>query len=365
MTKLSVKIYNPCWAVDVAADWGISAETGNVHEVLTQPFKIAALPVMFDQKDNFAYSTELQTIPLHTFDLIILSDIECYTVDQIYKWIEPKYLTDYVVALGSKRNSIPVDETRMVYRPWWMYNLMKLNQFESTDKNYKPFMFDVLLGTRRPHRDYVMMALQKHCRLLDNSVVTYRDIFTGGFVDDQSQAAIDCFPNETLAWPYVSSNLNLDWEVSDNIEKNISPILPYNIYRNTWFTAVCETQHTASTFFLTEKTSKPLFAKRLFVMFAPRGHLDNLQKLGFETFGDVIDESYDYEQIDVRRYQMVFDQMLSLSQQNPVKVLAKIKEKLEHNHHRMWQLQQETQTDMQKLLLKKIPNQFIISADAV
>jgi hypothetical protein len=83
--------------------------------------------------------------------------------------------------------------------------------------------------------------------------------------------------------------------------------------------------------------------------------------LGFETFEDVIDESYDYEQNDLRRYQQAFDQMLSLSQQNPHKVLAKIKEKLEHNHNRMQELQKETQLEMQRLLLERIPQQYVTS----
>jgi hypothetical protein len=119
--------------------------------------------------------------------------------------------------------------------------------------------------------------------------------------------------------------------------------------------------YTSDKFFLTEKTSKPLFAKRLFVMFAPKRHLVNLQALGFETFGDVIDESYDHEDIDVIRYQQAFDQMLSLSQQNPRKVLDKVSAKLEHNYNRMQELQRETQLEMQRLLLERIPGQYITS----
>jgi adenylate kinase len=53
--------------------------------------------------------------------------------------------------------------------------------------------------------------------------------------------------------------------------------------------------------------------------------------------------------------------MLSLSQQNPHKVLAKIKEKLEHNHNRMQELQKETQLEMQRLLLERIPQQYVTS----
>jgi hypothetical protein len=222
-------------------------------------------------------------------------------------------------------------------------------------------MFDVLLGSRRPHRDFVMLSMQKHEKLWSNSIVNYRDIFVGSQINQNTTTIRNHFPGIQLEWPYISPNLNPDWEVSSNMHKNISPFLPYEIYQRTWYTVVCETLYTADQFFLTEKTSKPLFGKRLFVMFAPQRHLVNLRKLGFETFEDVIDESYDYEQNDLRRYQQAFDQMLSLSQQNPHKVLAKIKEKLEHNHNRMQELQKETQLEMQRLLLERIPQQYVTS----
>jgi hypothetical protein len=44
---------------------------------------------------------------------------------------------------------------------------------------------------------------------------------------------------------------------------------------------------------MTEKTAKPIWAKRLFVMFGTPGFLKKLHELGFKTFDHVIDESYD------------------------------------------------------------------------
>jgi hypothetical protein len=291
----------------------------------------------------------------------VLSDIEQISASQIYSWIDSLHPRSYVVALGAIRKNQPVNHDLMVYRPWWMYNLMRLNEFRPTDATDKPYMFDVLLGARRPHRDFVMLSMQKHEKLLADSVVNYRDIFTGSQINQASQHVADRFPELQLSWPYLSPNLDPEWEVSQDIKKNISPFVPYEIYQRTWYTVVCETLYTANSFFLTEKTSKPLFAKRLFVMFAPKYYLENLQALGFETFGDVIDESYDYEDVDSRRYQQAFDQMLSLSQQDPKKVLEKVSARLEHNHNRMHELRQETQKEMQRLLAERIPEKYIIS----
>lgn len=44
---------------------------------------------------------------------------------------------------------------------------------------------------------------------------------------------------------------------------------------------------------VTEKTLRPIACKRMFMIVGPPGMLALLQSLGFQTFGDVIDESYD------------------------------------------------------------------------
>ena len=54
-------------------------------------------------------------------------------------------------------------------------------------------------------------------------------------------------------------------------------------------------------FYVTEKTVKSVLTKRPWVLFGCEKFLNNMKTLGFETFGDVIDESYDSEpDTDVR-----------------------------------------------------------------
>jgi len=48
-----------------------------------------------------------------------------------------------------------------------------------------------------------------------------------------------------------------------------------------------------SDFWFTEKTARCLATGKPFVLVAGQGSLSNLQKMGFKTYGDVIDESYD------------------------------------------------------------------------
>lgn len=360
--KINLKIFNLNQQVDVAKDWNLQAELADPSTVLKQSYRIACVPAMFNRPDNFAYSAEHANLDLDQFDLVVISDIEQASTRDLVSWIEDCRIRNYVLAQGSFHESEGVNHATTVVRFWWMQNLMRMNTFESTESSNKPFWFDVLLGARRPHRDYVMLSMQKHPRLMRESIVNYRsDFYTGQIVDEFTTDIHHRFTDLTLDWPCVSPNLDPAWEVRPDIQKNISPYVPWNIYRHTWYSAVCETGFTGNVFFLTEKTTKVMFAKRVFVMFGPCEFLRHLRDFGFETFGSIIDESYDSIDLDIERYKQAFGQVLSLSQQDPVEVYKKLAPVLEHNYHRLWQLQQETQQRQQELLRQHIPLQHIIN----
>jgi hypothetical protein len=357
----NLKIYNPCWGVDVARDWGLETESVDLETALQQPYRIACVSVMFNDPNNFAYEEYVKDqimIDLSQFDLVVLSDIEQQRNSSIQCWIESNKIKNYVLAAGVIHNSEGINNNTTVLRSWWMYNLMRMNSLSDHMQADKPYWFDVLLGARRPHRDFVMLSLQKHSTLLNKCIVTYRDGFSGGIVNNQTADIHNYFTGYKLDWPYISKHLNHQWEVKENIEKSISPFVPWGIYKQSWYTVICETGFTGDGFFLTEKTTKVLFAKRVFVMFAPCQFLKHLRELGFKTFGSIIDESYDEELIDLTRYQMAFAQMLSLAYQDPVEIYNKVEKILEHNRQHLFELQKTTNTRMEELLCQHVPKQY-------
>jgi hypothetical protein len=117
------------------------------------------------------------------------------------------------------------------------------------------------------------------------------------------------------------------------ITTNVSNIVPVDIYNNTCYSIVTETHFSSDFILLSEKTAKPLIAKRLFVMFAGPGYLAHLHRLGFQTFSDVIDESYDLESNNETRWQMAFEQVEYLCNQPQEAILQKIQSILEHNYN--------------------------------
>lgn len=359
--KLNLKVLNLCEIFDVARDWNVQAESADIDTVLAQPYKIAFVPAMFDQANNFAYKSQYHTVDLSQFDLVVISDIEQERNKDIMNWIQTENIKNYVLAQGASHESESFNSATTVIRSWWMQNLMRMNTFEDTYADNKPYWFDALLGARRPHRDFVMLAMQKHPLLLKTSIVNYRDVFySGAVIDDQTQQIHNHFPDLVLSWPYISPNLDPAWEVKEKIKKNVSPYVPWNVYRQTWYSIVCETGFTGDGFFLTEKTTKTLFAQRIFVLFGPCRFLRSLKEFGFQTFESVIDEDYDEELVDLKRYQMAFSQALSLTQQDPVTVYKKLQPVLEHNYNHLWKLQQETQQRQQDLLTQNIPAVYIV-----
>jgi hypothetical protein len=354
--KLCYPIYAPFDSV--ATDWPVGPTTKNLPEALASPYPIAVLPVMFNEPHMWCYDHTSSQLDLTQFDLIILSDIEFESVRNIQAWAERSKITNYILATGGQITNEVFDPDSMVYRPWWAYNLLKHNEYQETSSNQKPFVFEALLGARRPHRDYVMLALQHH-NLVDKSIVNYRDVFTGAVVNHQTEEFAKIFSDQHLLYPYVSVNLNPDWEVQDNIEKSISPYVPWKIYQQTQYTILTETNGTGNCFFMSEKSTKALYAHRLFVAFSNANYLKGLHRLGFETFSSVLDESYDNNVLDFDRFRQATEQLLYLSNQNYQTVYQKVKPILDHNHNRLFELQTETCKRMQQLLQERIPGNIV------
>jgi len=355
--NLRYPIYAPIDST--ATDWPIGPTTKNLKEALASPYPIAVLPAMFNESHMWCYDHTLSQLDTTQFGFIILSDIEFESVCNIRAWAQRNKIINYVLATGGQIANDMFDPNSMVYRPWWAYNLLKHNEYQDTNSNQKTFIFDALLGARRPHRDYVMLALQQY-NLVNKAIATYRDVFTtGAIVDHQTEEFSKIFSDQQLLYPYVSPNLNPNWEVKEQIEKNISPYVPWKIYQQTQYTILTETIGTGNCFFLSEKTTKPLYARRLFVAFSNANYLKGLHRLGFETFSSVLDESYDNNMLDFYRFRQATEQLLYLSNQNYQTVYQKIKPIVDHNHNRLFELQVETCKRMQQLLQERIPGNII------
>jgi len=286
--------------------------------------------------------------PLHKFDLVLFTDIEWHSQRELIDWIATTGVTHWLLHTAGVWLDEPRDP-RVIYRPAWSFNFLRWNPPREDFPLERPFAFECLLGARREHRDFVMLSLQKS-GLLEQNIVTYRDLFVGHWIDQTPARVAQLFEDTKLQYPYVSANLDPAWEVKPEMDNSVSGLVPWEIYNRTWFSVVCETLGKDRVFLSAEKIAKCLQARRLFVVFAIQGFLQHYRDWGFETFGDVIDETYDNEPDDVQRWSRAFEQVQWLCKQNLPALLKKLQPRLEHNHHRLYEFQQEKNQQLQNFV---------------
>lgn len=91
----------------------------------------------------------------------------------------------------------------------------------------------------------------------------------------------------------------------------------YPLYSKFFVDIVAETYNAGLSFFITEKTLRPMLALTPFVINAPQGYLSTLQfDYGIKTFHDWWDESYDQYQ-GYQRVQKIYNIIDSLNAQTP------------------------------------------------
>ena len=191
----------------------------------------------------------------------------------------------------------------------------------------KPKTFDILLGGSRPHRTKIYDYILKN-NLNDRVIMTYM-----GNLNKPLQQ----LPTSNWIWPEGLDipEKDISWTVTpinyQGRSMSLSTIVPINIYNDTAYSIVAETNYFNHFNFYTEKIVKPILAERLFLVFSGLHYLKNLRSLGFKTFNGIIDESYDDVENTELRFQMIFEQMQYLFNQPQEKILEQIQPITEHN----------------------------------
>jgi hypothetical protein len=121
--------------------------------------------------------------------------------------------------------------------------------------------------------------------------------------------------------------------------------LPANLnilqfYNNIFVDIVHETFVRDDVFFGTEKSWRPILARRPFITMGARNHLANLKKLGFKTFNDIWDEGYDEYTMQhrVKEIEKLLEHISHWSQPKLIQVLEQMQPILDHNYEVFTQL---------------------------
>jgi hypothetical protein len=116
------------------------------------------------------------------------------------------------------------------------------------------------------------------------------------------------------------------------------------LYPNFFVEVVCETYLSGNTFYPTEKTWRPFICRTPFIMIGPKNFLYNLRKLGFKTFSNWWDESYDQDadldngMVMIKSVINILDYLSSLSREELEGMMIDMQDTLEHNYQRFMSL---------------------------
>jgi hypothetical protein len=243
--------------------------------------------------------------------------------------------------------NFPLKKAKVYCWPWWFSQTAITYCWHTPDdvKNQldpysvKEKVFDCLLGQQRGNRDFVYNEFV-NTGLADKSIMTYYGRHTNpldDFIFEPHMKMPDVFEHSMTKVKYFSETLMA------------SSITPISVYNKSAYSIITETNAYNTFSFFTEKTAKPILGRRLFIVFNGQYFLRNLRQLGFKTFDGIIDESYDNEPDDQKRWQMALDVARWLSEQNQLEIFQKIKSITEHNY-------QLINTDWNQILNNVIQN---------
>lgn len=225
--------------------------------------------------------------------------------------------TNNGINLGLRNGFIKTYKIKKLNLPWWLlrtHHELKIKQkIEIVNKNFSETTFKDILCLNRRVRTNKLLALLELDRLA---------------LLDSTSFSLVWFHSNTVDY---LNNLNCNPEIKRFLERlkvdytNHTPIQPKNDavygeiirsdeflfftrpewYNETKISCITETfyydfdplfpfnDYHDSKVHLTEKTWKAIYFGHPFIMVGERGSLDTIRKLGFQTYGEVVNESYD------------------------------------------------------------------------
>ena len=271
----------------------------------------------FDQEKTYNKNSTVICASLHYYDIdkviidslidsghkVVIEDLHETGLDLAHYTFTDNVLTMACSLTGNIQVHVPMFFWYDLYKPWdrpkYVTNYKRLIRKNNFDKK-----FLMLMNKISGFRDQIY---SKFTDILDDSYYSYY------------QRGIQIFGDKKLGVDLPHSS----WDRYVNVEW----------YNRTQFSVVVETDMGVvndSNIFLTEKTMKPLALKHPFITLGNAGSLNLLKSVGFETFENMFDESYDSMPNYLDRINHVHGQVKNYNQTGYSKLTE---DKIAHNYN--------------------------------
>ena len=241
-------------------------------------------------------------------------------------------------------------------------NLQAQNRTQEIfDKTDKPYKFLFLNGRARPHRKYLYERLQR-TGALDQALWTMLDAMPCVWrTFELNEEGVNVMATSTplhrlpdyyeveryrdpVFGPIVLDRSNLKQELFNREWGEI--YLEPAPYIDTYFSLVTETICAESNYsFRTEKIAKPLAIGHPFIVASTPGFYRDLHALGFQTFGHVIDESFDQIENAQDRMDRIVSIVTDLCQQDLASFLKECYNTCKYNQQHLLELRTQVRQE--------------------
>ena len=231
------------------------------------------------------------------------------------------------------------------------------------ETKHKPFKFLFLNGRSRPHRKYLLEKFRLD-GVLDQSLWTNLENRVGS----QGQLVLWHKGQDLMLTPTEVKTLPAKYEV-DRYRKHVDKIFDSGFIKNdlfnqewgeiylepapyidTYFSVVTETVFDYPYSFRTEKIWKPIAMAHPWIAVANAGYYRDIKNLGFQTFGHVVDESFDSIEDSQKRIERIAEVVKDLCKQNLDEFLASAQNICKYNQQHL--------ADMRLQVRKEFPERF-------
>jgi len=148
------------------------------------------------------------------------------------------------------------------------------------------------------------------------------DYLTNNFSDSYfsflTLEGIHCPPFHTnpLKLEEYLRHIPIELDTNKNFNFTVNNTMRKDLFLNSCINLVTETSYSSNELFISEKILKPILNYQPFIVFGPYNYLNELKKLGFKTFSDFWDESYDTIEDSKKRYFKLSKLLLKLNSMN-------------------------------------------------
>lgn len=163
-----------------------------------------------------------------------------------------------------------------------------------------------------------------YCDLAKHGILDNAHYSFGNLSSTAKGALAQCFGNDELLASIAHYKNNVEKQKIETWIKNIPYYLcsdPTNTHAfeineacsNADLNIVIENFCNVHDGFISEKTYRPMYLKKPFIVYSMPGCLEIIRKLGYQTFHPYIDESYDLEDDIVKRKKMILSEIIRLN----------------------------------------------------